>query len=282
MCANPAPKYCPSDHPFVANDGKSCCSDFNKKLDLDTDPKCDGNVLSFSDPGICCFDSVPCTDQVNGCQNSENARSKPKVQVPCNLDVLIKPLLLQLFVQPIQTFVGLVIWRSDGTMKLWCTFMKLKSIAQMLITVPYPRWNRHLISNIFSILSVSETVWIRSTLIVSMLFLFQQLHHSVALQYRSIYVFLQEQDAFLSMLDFLRESHAVETPATAFQVMSLGQMDCHLKKFCQTKSIFGHTLMFWPLTFPHWKMTFNIGEFKRGKSLKWIVNSLAVWVSIEI
>eukprot|EP00094_Tigriopus_californicus_P008368 TCALIF_08063-PA protein Name:"Protein of unknown function" AED:0.04 eAED:0.04 QI:22/0.66/0.5/1/0.33/0.5/4/5/360 len=74
-CRGSDPKYCPSDRPFAANNGHSCCADFNKKFDLATDPTCDGTTLTFSDSEMCCVDPIPCADPVNGCLNSQNART---------------------------------------------------------------------------------------------------------------------------------------------------------------------------------------------------------------
>ena len=63
---------CPSSHPFVLNNGYSCCKYYRKKDDVGVNPLCNGDFLNWSDPVSCCYNDeisvCPSTEQL--CKNS--------------------------------------------------------------------------------------------------------------------------------------------------------------------------------------------------------------------
>ena len=67
---------CPTSHPFVLDDGKSCCSSFKRTLDS-SNPTCDGGDLQSTDPVECCpnADTTSC-NSVYGCNDNNAADGK--------------------------------------------------------------------------------------------------------------------------------------------------------------------------------------------------------------
>ena len=61
---------CPVSKPYATNSGQTCCEQPNKRISS-SDAKCDGRIMEFDDPAVCCFSAGSCANSLPyGCQNN--------------------------------------------------------------------------------------------------------------------------------------------------------------------------------------------------------------------